>query len=118
MPCYTSVPVLAPATLRGLGGGIVISLMARMTTTVVLMFLLGAVPFGTSIRLNQTSEFRTCLLTPPSCTQLDLYANSITGPLPTELGLLTSLQDLHLHDNSITGPLPTELGLLTSLQGL
>ncbi|KAK3237579.1 hypothetical protein CYMTET_52358 [Cymbomonas tetramitiformis] len=47
-----------------------------------------------------------------------LHDNSITGPLPTELGLLTSLQDLYLNDNSITGPLPTELGLLTSLQDL
>ncbi|KAK3268318.1 hypothetical protein CYMTET_23173 [Cymbomonas tetramitiformis] len=72
----------------------VIVLMARMTTTVVLMFLLGTLPFGTSTRLDNSPEFHKCLLTPPSCNQLDLSSNSITGPLPTELGLLTSLDEL------------------------
>ena len=49
---------------------------------------------------------------------LPVYDNSLQGMIPTELGMLTSLQDLIVHYNSLQGTIPTELGLLTSLQGL
>ena len=42
--------------------------------------------------------------------------SSLTGTLPSELGLLTALVELILDGNSLTGSLPTELGLLTSLE--
>ena len=50
-------------------------------------------------------------------TMLDLSNNSLTGRLPTELGLLTDLNadGLVLDSNFFTGPLPTELGQLSRL---
>ena len=50
--------------------------------------------------------------------RISLYSNSLQGTIPTELGLLTSLQRLSVPYNSLTGMIPTELGLLTSLQRL
>ena len=53
-----------------------------------------------------------------SLTFLSLGPNRLTGTLPTEIGLLTSLTDLRLYFNTFTGTLPTEIGLLTSLTDL
>ncbi|KAH8083381.1 hypothetical protein JL720_8264 [Aureococcus anophagefferens] len=39
-----------------------------------------------------------------------LVQNQITGPIPTEIGLLTALTDLMY--NQIAGPIPAEIGLL------
>jgi hypothetical protein len=50
--------------------------------------------------------------------KLDLTGNQLTGPIPTELGLLTKLRELYLHNNKLTGQIPTELGLLTQLKTL
>ena len=38
--------------------------------------------------------------------------NELTGPLPSELGLMTRLQRLTLEHNTLTGNIPTELGSL------
>ncbi|KAI8836948.1 hypothetical protein BJ741DRAFT_173817 [Chytriomyces cf. hyalinus JEL632] len=46
---------------------------------------------------------------------VDLWRNQLTGPIPTELGQLTSLRALVLSSNNLTGTIPTELGQLTSL---
>ena len=46
----------------------------------------------------------------------EMGGSSLTGTLPSELGLLTALVELILDGNSLTGSLPTELGLLTSLE--
>jgi Leucine-rich repeat (LRR) protein len=51
-------------------------------------------------------------------TRLNVYGNSLTGPLPTELGALTDLVTLDLSENKFTGTLPSEIGLLTSLRTL
>lgn len=59
-------------------------------------------------------------------TGLDVHANTLygmnakplSGTLPSQLALLTSLQTLYLHSNSLSGTLPSELGLLTSLSYL
>ena len=62
--------------------------------------------------------------------------NKITGPIPTEIGLLTALTELrvppaspspargatdprrrrYLQDNQITGPIPPQIGKLTKLE--
>ena len=47
---------------------------------------------------------------------LDLSNNSLSGPLPAELGNLTSLEDLILDYNQLTGPIPPEIGNMTNLQ--
>ena len=48
-------------------------------------------------------------------TELHLRKNGLTGPIPPELGNLTSLRELNLSFNGLTGPIPPELGNLTSL---
>ena len=48
-------------------------------------------------------------------TELNLHNNGLTGPIPPELGNLTSLRELNLGYNGLTGPIPPELGNLTSL---
>ena len=47
-----------------------------------------------------------------------LYGNDLTGPIPPELGNLTSLTEMWLSGNDLTGPIPPELGNLTSLMDL
>ena len=49
---------------------------------------------------------------------LNLACNKLTGPIPAELGNLTSLSRLSLSYNQLTGPIPAELGNLTSLSSL
>ena len=51
-------------------------------------------------------------------TELALGQNQLTGPLPSELGNLTSLQYMALWENQLTGPIPPELGQLTKLYSL
>ena len=48
---------------------------------------------------------------------LDLTLNKLTGPIPAELGNLSSLTVLWLIENGLTGPVPAELGDLSSLDG-
>ena len=47
---------------------------------------------------------------------LDLDMNLLDGHLPTEMGLMASLDYLHLEWNSLSGTLPTEMGQLTRLE--
>ena len=51
-------------------------------------------------------------------TELVLWFNGLTGPIPAELGDLTNLELLWLEHNQLTGPIPAELGDLTNLQTL
>jgi hypothetical protein len=51
-------------------------------------------------------------------TNLALPDNSISGPLPTEIGRLTTLATLWLDGNAFSGTLPTELGELGLLKVL
>ena len=50
-----------------------------------------------------------------SVTWLDLWANKLSGHIPSELGNLANLEFLHLHDNQLSGPIPPELGNLAKL---
>ena len=50
-----------------------------------------------------------------SLTALNLSLNQLTGPIPAELGDLSSLTRLSLSSNELTGPIPAELGDLSSL---
>jgi Leucine-rich repeat (LRR) protein len=57
---------------------------------------------------------------PPEVAYLNLSTlyvsiNSISGPLPSELGRLTNLVNLDVSENRITGPIPSELGNLVNL---
>ena len=51
-------------------------------------------------------------------TGLDLEFNNLRGVLPSEIGDLTSLEELRLNGNNLTGAIPSAIGNLTSLQGL
>jgi len=47
---------------------------------------------------------------------LTIGNNSLTGTIPTEIGLITSLMFLLLNDNSISGSIPIEIFNLTFIQ--
>ena len=49
---------------------------------------------------------------------LQLRFNELTGPIPAELGNLSSLTGLDLVANELTGPIPAELGNLTNLESM
>ena len=51
-------------------------------------------------------------------TQLSLQSNALRGPIPSELGNLTTLQGLYLIGNGLTGSIPPELGNLANLISL
>ena len=48
-------------------------------------------------------------------TELDLSGNELAGPIPPELGDLSSLRSLTLRANQLTGGIPPELGNLSDL---
>lgn len=52
----------------------------------------------------------------PRLKRLRLSSNYFSGPILPELGQLSSLNELRLSSNSLTGPIPSELGQLTSLE--
>ncbi|KAI8845137.1 hypothetical protein BJ741DRAFT_644610 [Chytriomyces cf. hyalinus JEL632] len=47
---------------------------------------------------------------------ISLSTYHLTGPIPTELGLLTSLTRIYLATNQLNGSIPTQLGLLSKLE--
>ena len=50
-----------------------------------------------------------------SLNSLNFAINELIGSIPSEIGLLTSLEELYLCYNALTGTIPSEIGLLTSL---
>lgn len=50
--------------------------------------------------------------------ELNLRSNSLTGPIPTQVGLFPNLLRLDISENQLTGLVPSELGLLTGLEEL
>ena len=42
---------------------------------------------------------------------LSLAGNQLTGDLPTELGAITTLEELRLHANSLEGSIPPQVCL-------
>ena len=50
-----------------------------------------------------------------SLERISLVNTRLTGTLPTEFGLLTKLANLELSLNDLSGTIPTEIGLLTDL---
>ena len=46
---------------------------------------------------------------------LYLDDNQLSGPIPSEIGLLTSLTDLNLYFNQLSGPIPSEIQDLSQL---
>ncbi|KAL8027234.1 hypothetical protein ABFX02_14G082100 [Erythranthe guttata] len=51
----------------------------------------------------------------PQLQLLEFSSSGLRGPLPTQIGNLTSLQELHLFDNSLSGPIPNTIGNLSQL---
>ena len=50
-----------------------------------------------------------------SVNQFQLWSNSLTGTIPSELSMMTSLENFILSDNSLTGTIPAELSTMTSI---
>ncbi|KAL5989816.1 hypothetical protein ACLOJK_010710 [Asimina triloba] len=50
--------------------------------------------------------------------QINLMANRLSGPIPKEIGNITTLQKLSLSSNNLTGELPVEMSKLTNLVDL
>ena len=50
--------------------------------------------------------------------RLYLHENQLEGPIPPALGNLAGLERLHLYRNHLTGPIPPQLGKLSILQQL
>jgi hypothetical protein len=69
-------------------------------------------------KLENNAIYQACLSDPASCVTLTASSLSLTGTLPTQLGLFTALKVLFMEDNSFTGTLPTELGAMTKMQEL
>ncbi len=55
---------------------------------------------------------------PPKVIFLQLAHNRLSGPIPSELGKLGSLEHLQLSNNQLSGAIPSELGKLDSLERL
>ena len=53
-----------------------------------------------------------------SLTSLSLYANNLSGSIPTEVGSLRKLKNLNLSDNLLVGGIPESIGNLTLLESL
>lgn len=53
-----------------------------------------------------------------SLSNLRVHDNALSGQLPSEIGLMTSLEDIQLQHNFLSGFLPSELGNLESLYWL
>ncbi|KAJ1277151.1 hypothetical protein BS78_05G272600 [Paspalum vaginatum] len=49
---------------------------------------------------------------------LDVSNNNLSGPIPTQIGMLRSIQRLNLHGNKFTGSIPESTGNLSLLEGL
>ena len=47
---------------------------------------------------------------------LDARESKISGPIPTEIGLLTSLKSMELANTQVQGTIPTEIGLLRNIR--
>lgn len=70
------------------------------------------------MRLEDTHDYQLCLSDIVACSSLELGTSSLTGPIPTSLGLLTQLEALGLEFNRLTGAVPTEIGALKRLNAL
>ena len=51
-------------------------------------------------------------------TQINLRENNLTGTIPSEIGDLSTLEELYLDNNELTGDIPSELGNLPELSAL
>ena len=50
------------------------------------------------------------------CVSIFAGTNELSGEIPSELGLLTSIEELRLGHNNIDGNIPTELGSISRLK--
>ena len=76
------------------------------------------VPVALSEQPTDGAHSRLSWGTSPASRELYLNDNQLTGPIPAELGDLSSLTRLYLNDNQLTGPIPAEFGYLFSLREL
>lgn len=71
---------------------------------------------GRSVSLSGAIPTTVGLLT--NLVVFDFHTTGLTGPIPSEFGNCSRLETIALSDNAITGTLPSELGNLSSLRSL
>jgi hypothetical protein len=49
-------------------------------------------------------------------TRLDLFSNSFTGTIPSQIGFVNKLTSLSLYSNQLSGSIPTEIGSLNQIE--
>jgi len=94
----------------------------QLTQRYVLALIYFSLSHGNSVWLDEeTHECNWQVVrcnTEKEVVALELDASHLIGSLPTEIGLLTSLESLNLRDNLITGTVPKSWEHLTSLENL
>ncbi|SNS48843.1 Repeat domain-containing protein [Ekhidna lutea] len=70
------------------------------------------------IAFNNFTDLPLAIYNIPSLDTLLISGNELSGPIPPELGTMTTLKFLNIGGNQYEGQLPPELGNLTQLQGL
>jgi len=74
-----------------------------------------------AVTVEDRSEYQACLASYydtslSECNVLNLYNQGLTGTLPTELGMMTSMTTLEVGQNNLDSSLPTELGMMTNMR--
>lgn len=64
---------------------------------------------------TSVSSFPCCIFKLLHLDALWLLSNTLTGTIPSEIGLFTDLVALNLYTNNLIGTIPSEIGLLTKL---
>ena len=71
---------------------------------------------GLSGSLVEYAEYISEIAATTTLTSFDLSYNSISGRIPSEMGLLTDSSVIKLNDNDIRGSIPSELALLSNTE--
>lgn len=73
---------------------------------------------GSSLTIEDTAEWKHCVVNPAGCTELSLENRGLTGSIPTSICDFTNLEYVYLQNNRLTGAIPAKLGNCIKLKHL